>query len=407
MSRRRLRFGAAIVVAAVASSEVVGAWALSPSPSLRGINSRRSSNCRRLHSLPDSEEICAQQPLQTYWTLPRLYVGSRRDMPNNLSLAPGAIIPLSPDQTHYLTNVMRIFKKRKGRRKDGTCDAIDTRESVRIFNGKDGEWLAKVSAPSDHRDESPDKSKRKKRTKQGKDASLIAECIQQLQTQGSSDDDRPWVLFAPLKKQPRMKTMIEKSTELGVGRLIPVVSDRTEGGALTALLGSKISDAQMDAVYGGSAGADNDGFEKLEAQAIEAAEQCERLGVPMITKDLPWNKQEGATESLWKVDEVVKQWCRDSDTPDGRALLICRERGSDRVVPVLQALRDNPRAAFLVGPEGGWSVEEEAVFDELCSAYSSSSSDAPVRGVSLGSTVLRAETACMLAVGAWALMNDS
>ena len=95
-------------------------------------------------------------------------------------------------------------------------------------------------------------------------------------------------------------------------------------------------------------------------------------------------------------------------------LLICRERGGSGpdgggAVPVLRALRENDRVAFLVGPEGGWSAEEEEFFDEICSGYSGGGGGgtAPVRCVSLGPSVLRAETACMVAVAAWALTNDS
>ena len=100
-----------------------------------------------------------------------------------------------------------------------------------------------------------------------------------------------------------------------------------------------------------------------------------------------------------------------------RVLLICRERGGSgpdggggAVVPVLRALRGNDRVAFLVGPEGGWSAEEESFFDEICSVYGGGGGGgaaAPVRCVSLGPSVLRAETACMVAVAAWALTNDS
>lgn len=85
--------------------------------------------------------------------------------------------------------------------------------------------------------------------------------------------------------------------------------------------------------------------------------------------------------------------------------MICVERGSERVVPVLQALRENNRVAFLVGPEGGWSAVEERTFDEICSQYDGMG-ESPVRCVSLGSSILRAETACLLVVGAWALLND-
>ena len=83
--------------------------------------------------------------------------------------------------------------------------------------------------------------------------------------------------------------------------------------------------------------------------------------------------------------------------------MICRERGNgDDAVPVLQALHRNERVSFLVGPEGGWSADEEELFDDVCSKFADQDAS-PVRCVSLGSSVLRAETACLMAVGAWAL----
>ena len=60
--------------------------------------------------------------------------------------------------------------------------------------------------------------------------------------------------------------------------------------------------------------------------------------------------------------------------------------------------------AFVVGPEGGWSPAETHMFDNLMADDHDSNS--AVQAVSLGSTILRSETACMLAVGAFALQAD-
>lgn len=354
-----------------------------------------------------SVKIVGALTTSQFWKLPRLYVGPRRGMPNNLPLRSGSCIPLSPDQTHYLINVMRILKKRKRKQSVHIEGNDDTRDCVRIFNNSDGEWLAKVE---EQEHESPGGSNNSRNRRGGgrlpkvnTGVSLVAQCIRQLRTQDEdcNEDDRPWILFAPLKKQPRMKLMIEKCTELGVGILNPVTSDRMEGGALMCI----------------------QQFDKLELQCIEASEQCERLGVPVLTKELALTQCDSSKDtSLWNVRDIVNHWCYDWEdegeyTTDGkqhsgkRALLICRERGDTkedrvRVVPVLQALHGNQRVAFLVGPEGGWSAEEEKVFDEICSKYSGRG-DAPIQCISLGSSVLRAETACMMAVGAWALVHDS
>jgi len=95
---------------------------------------------------------------EQYWKLPRLYVGTQDDMQQSIKLAAGARIPLSSDQSHYLSNVMRIFKKRKGNRRqqnqksnvDDTNDkSASSRDCIRIFNGNDGEWLARVHSDED------------------------------------------------------------------------------------------------------------------------------------------------------------------------------------------------------------------------------------------------------------------
>ena len=82
---------------------------------------------------------------------------------------------------------------------------------------------------------------------------------------------------------------------------------------------------------------------------------------------------------------------------------MCRERGAnvDSVIPLMQALRQTRKVAFLLGPEGGWSPEEEDLFDSLSQASNNN-----IQGVSLGPTVLRAETASMLAVGGWTLSTE-
>ena len=143
-------------------------------------------------------------------------------------------------------------------------------------------------------------------------------------------------------------------------------------------------------------------FDRLNIQAVEASEQCERLSVPVVTQDTGLayldEKNEG---SLWRVRDLVQQWSKSADSQ--RKLLVCRERGTniDSVVPLMQALEQTRSVAFLLGPEGGWSPEEEDLFDSL-----SQTSDNNIQGVSLGPSVLRAETACMLAVGGWTLSTE-
>lgn len=278
--------------------------------------------------------------------------------------------------------VMRILKK-KGKRRD-----------IRIFNGKDGEWLARVLQLNGDVDPSTAKKSRRRRASE---VNLAAESLQQLRTQDDPEDDigRPWVLVAPLKKQQRMKFIVEKCTELGAGRIVPVSSDRMEAGALSIVLDSSDEPFGVHREH-----RNNLNFDRLNIQAVEASEQCERLSVPVVTRDTGLADLDVKNEgSLWQVRDLVQQWSQNVESR--RKLLVCRERGTnvDSVIPLMQALEQTRIVAFLLGPEGGWSPEEEDLFDSL-------SSNNNIQGVSLGPNVLRAETASMLAVGGWTLSTE-
>ena len=342
-----------------------------------------------------------------YWTVPRLYVGPTR-------LTQSGVVALSPEQTHYLTKVMRLFKKRKLVDGSETDDATSGKDCVRVFNGQDGEWLAKVRVPS-HTDEDSTKNRKRRPSKQRNEGTLEAECLVELRRQTVHDVCRPWLLCVPLKNQSRMKLMIEKCTELGVGAIILAKSDRLDGSIFLGTSGHRNDLEIFDAVYGGQGNLRDENvsglsLEKLRLQAIEASEQCERLSIPCITSGSSSMIQGGKVirESIDTVKDIVRMWCDDWNQSSGEArkLMICRERSEQNtdVQPVLSALRDNKNVAFLVGPEGGWSKEEETMFDALCSQYIGEES--PIQSVSLGSSVLRAETACMMAVGAWSLVHD-
>ena len=338
-----------------------------------------------------------QLPIQSYWKLPRLYVSPSR-------LAKNAIFTLSAEQTHYLTKVMRFFKKGKSNNSDGV---VNRKDFVRVFNGHDGEWLAKVYTPSQS-----DVDNRKRRRRRDEVTLLEVECLVELRKQSSNDDDRPWIIFAPLKTQSRMKLMIEKCTELGVGAIILAKSDRMDGSILSSLSVPSNGSDNLDHVYGTKAKTREEDIsvEKLKLQAIEASEQSERLCIPSITTDfssiidVSFNTQ----NDMFSVKDIVKLWRSDlhQENTESRKLLICRERGeeSNTVKPLLAALGETEKVAFLIGPEGGWSREELTLFDHVC--QKEPDKNPPIQCVSLGSSVLRAETACMMAVGAWELNHD-
>ena len=143
------------------------------------------------------------------YTLPRLYL----DAP----LKGGADIALDKAQAHYIGTVLRR----------------EVGESVRVFNGRDGEWRAQIT---------------KIEKKRG-----ALKVTEQLRAQQTSPDI--WLCFAPVRKH-RNAFIFEKGTELGVACFQPVLTARTQ-----------FPKMRMD---------------KDKAQIIEAAEQTERLDIPTV-----------------------------------------------------------------------------------------------------------------------------
>ena len=150
-----------------------------------------------------------------------------------------------------------------------------------------------------------------------------------------SPESGPTLLFGPLKK-PRLDWLLEKATELGVARLQPV---RCRNGV----------------VEGGRP-------ERLRQRIVEAVEQCERLSVPTL---LPEAELAAAVAAM----------------PDG--VVMADETGGVALLPTLDA---HPSAALLVGPEGGFSTDERATLHRMTNVFP----------VSLGPTILRAETAALM-----------
>jgi 16S rRNA (uracil1498-N3)-methyltransferase len=153
-------------------------------------------------------------------------------------------------------------------------------------------------------------------------------------------------LFAPLK-QARLDYMVQKAVEMGVGRLRPVLTQHTQV--------SRVN------------------LERMEANAIEAAEQCGILSIPAI-------------EPPVKLSEALENW------DASRRLIFCDE-GASLSDPAQALMKADPGpAALLIGPEGGFSPAERAKL--LALPF--------VTQLSLGPRILRADTA---AVAALALMQ--
>lgn len=150
-----------------------------------------------------------------------------------------------------------------------------------------------------------------------------------------------WLCFAPVKKA-RLDWIIEKATELGIARLQPVLTERT--------IVERVK------------------RERLEAQIVEACEQCGRTALPDLAEPV-------------RLPQLLKDW------PTGRVLLFADEEGG---IPLASA-NAPPPAAILTGPEGGFTPRER----DMLLAH------AAVQRIALGPRILRAETAAIAATAVW------
>ena len=234
-----------------------------------------------------------------YSNLRRLYINQR--------LIQNSKINLIGNQYHYLRNVLRSKEN----------------EFIRLFNGQDGEWLAKIL-------------KFQKKT-------ILLEISKKIADQKNSLD--LWLLFSPIKKN-RLNILIQKATELGINYFIPVDSERTN------IKNIKISNLQYN--------------------AIEAAEQCERLDVPEVG-------------NLIKISKINDLLLKD------RCLIFCDE--SDKklkniINEMTQIKKKYKKWSLIVGPEGGFSEKEKKQLLNLKNTHP----------VSLGKRILRSDTAVTVAL---------
>jgi len=220
-------------------------------------------------------------------------------------LAPGQPLTLDRDQANYLFAVMRLA-------------AGDT---ILVFNGRDGEWLARV-------------------VQAGRRGGVLEA---QARTRPVRMPPDLWLLFAPIKKA-RTDFIVEKATELGAARILPVQTDFTN--------------------------ADRIRQDRLQAHAVEATEQCGGTFVPVVG-------------DLQPLARVLADW------PTDRRLLWCDEHLAGPAAP----LADLPRGpwAVLIGPEGGFSEPEQARLRAQPFVHS----------ISLGPRILRADTAAVAALTLW------
>ena len=201
--------------------------------------------------------------------------------------------------------------------------------TITLFNGRGGEFAASIAALSRGR--------------------CMVALGEQTREQGPEAD--LWLIFAPIKRA-RIDYLVEKATELGVSALFPVMTRYTT--------------------------VERVNLERLRANAIEAAEQSERLSVPLIHAPQP-------------LDALLARWA----TP--RRLMLCDETATaPPVAAALKAQKPGPWAV-LVGPEGGFHESELDALRKLPF----------VCPVSLGPRILRADTAALAGLAlVQALLGD-
>jgi 16S rRNA (uracil1498-N3)-methyltransferase len=225
-------------------------------------------------------------------------------------LSPQKDILLSEEQTHYLKNVVKY----------------SVGDTLSCFDNQNGEFSCQIMELN------------KKGT--------LLKVLQKTKEFYLCPDI--WLLFAPLKKD-KTDIVIEKATELGCRKIIPVITQYTN--------------------------TTNIKTERYIAQSIEAAEQCRRTDLPIITQpqtlsDLlaNWN----SSRTLFFMDETLNS------------------------EPFYNLLQTNPnkKVAILIGPEGGFSPNELSILRKLPFAH----------GATLGPRILRAETAALAALSCWQMI---
>ncbi len=192
---------------------------------------------------------------------------------------------------------------------------------VLLFNGRDGEWRAEVAET-------------------GKRGGIL---LSQAQTAPLRLPPDLWLMFAPIKKA-RTDFIVEKAVEMGAARIIPVQTRHTNSERIRQ--------------------------DRLQAHALEAAEQCGATFVPQV-------------DDLISLEKLLKTF------PAERKLLWCDEAMAGQA-PTLQGKRGG-QWAILIGPEGGFSADEQTRLRAL----------PQVVPLALGPRILRADTAAVAALTLW------
>ena len=214
-------------------------------------------------------------------------------------LKTGTISRLSEKQSHYTKNVMRL--------KAG--------DKISLFNSQDGEWDVKILA-------------------QGK---IFTEFKVEKLSRPLSNEKDIWLAFSPIKKVPQ-ELMIQKTTELGIQKFIPLLCER-----------SVVREINI---------------KRTEKIITESCEQSNRITVPKI-------------QELQRLNEFIKNF------PDNGKIVFCDINSQSKDLNN-KLFKKNP-ICILIGPEGDFSEEERQFITNYKNVIS----------ITLGKNILRAETAAI------------
>ncbi|GHG25722.1 16S rRNA (uracil(1498)-N(3))-methyltransferase [Paracoccus aerius] len=192
---------------------------------------------------------------------------------------------------------------------------------IEVFNGRDGAWSARLVAAS----------------KRGGSLDVLEQVAPQ------RDPPDLWLLFAPIKKA-RTDFIVEKAAEMGAARIQPVQTDHTNSDRIRQ--------------------------DRLQAHAVEAAEQCGGTFVPPVADLVPMSR-------------LLDGW-------DASRRILWADEAMAGPSQTLAGLPRGPWA-ILIGPEGGFSEAEQGRLSSL--PY--------VSRISLGPRILRADTAAVAALALW------
>jgi len=211
---------------------------------------------------------------------------------------------LSNEQSHYIKNVMRL--------KPG--------DTISLFNAINGEWDAKIL---NHAKESTEFK------------------VEKLTKNKKLENDL-WLAFSPIKKNP-LDIMIQKTTELGIQKFIPILSERT--------IVKEIN------------------ITRIKKIIVEASEQSNRISVPEINNL-----------------ETLKIFL--SQFPKNGCLLFCDINCEKNNLKNILSKKIEEPICVLIGPEGDFSETERKLIIDLKQTHS----------ISLAKNILRAETAALSAI---------